>query len=194
MDDPVYAEKYADGAEKFDLVGKAKQAIDARHVEGLGGQYLSGGAQYQADASEPFAGAELGFEGYATSWLTTRAALAGSVGDGEGRIGLDLGTRIQTPSRVAPFAGVGMFVGARPHKDLANMDGLDNDDDGFIDEFNEKEWDIDNWLVAVYPELGAHVWLNGSWRLTAYGRYLLTTEGRGHDDWLVGGQLTVFRR
>lgn len=74
------------------------------------------------------------------------------------------------------------------------MDGLDNDDDGWIDEYGEKEWDFDNWLVAVYPEVGTHVWLNGSWRLTAYGRYLVTTEGRVHDDWLLGGQLTVFRR
>ena len=51
MDDPVYAEKYAIGAEKFDLLGKVKQAIDARHAKGLGGTCLSGGAQYQASAS-----------------------------------------------------------------------------------------------------------------------------------------------
>ncbi|MDP6558000.1 MAG: hypothetical protein QGG71_25255 [Pirellulaceae bacterium] len=194
MDDPVYAEKYAAGAKKFDILGKAKQALDARHAEGLGGVYLSGGAQYQARASEPFAGIELGTEGYATSWTTGRVALAATGGDGEGRVGVDLGTRLQTPTRIAPFAGVGMFLGARPHKDLVDMDGLDNDDDGWIDEYGEKEWDFDNWLVAVYPEVGTHVWLNGSWRLTAYGRYLVTTEGRVHDDWLLGGQLTVFRR
>jgi len=126
--------------------------------------------------------------------MTSRAALAVNAGDGEGRLGFDLGTRFQTPSRIAPFAGVGIFLGARPHKDLADMDGLDNDDDGFIDEHNEKDWDLDNFLAAVYPEVGAHLWLNGRWRLTAYGRYLVTTEGRGHDDWLLGGQLTVFRR
>ena len=194
MDDPVYAEKYADGANKLDVLGKAKQALDARHAEGLGGLYLSGGAQYQADADEPFYGAEFGTEGYATSWLTGRGSLAAYGGDGEGRLGLDVGTRLQTPTRIAPFAGVGMFLGARPHKDLADMDGLDNDDDGWIDELGEDEWDIDNWLVAVYPEIGVHVWLNGRWRLTAYGRYLVTTEGRVHDDWLIGGQLTVFRR
>jgi hypothetical protein len=58
------------------------------------------------------------------------------------------------------------------------MDGIDNDDDGTIDEFSEKEWDFDNWLVSIYPEIGVHVWLDGSWRLTAYGRYLFTTERR----------------
>lgn len=40
--DPVYAEKYADGAAKTDLLGKSKQAIDARHVEGLGGWFAGG--------------------------------------------------------------------------------------------------------------------------------------------------------
>ncbi len=194
MDDPVYAEKYAQGAEKSDVLGKAKQALDARHADGLAGYYLSGGAQYQAKASEPFVGAEAGLEGYATSWLSSRFALAVYGGDGEGRLGADLGARVQTPSRVAPFAGVGMFLGARPHKDLADMDGLDNDDDGWIDEHGEDEWDLDNWLIAVYPEVGVHAWLNGSLRLTAYGRYFVTTEGRVHDDWLVGCQLTAFSR
>lgn len=194
MDDPVYAEKYAIGAEKFDLLGKVKQAIDARHAKGLGGTYLSGGAQYQASASQPFFGAELGMECYPSSWTSVRASLVATRGDGEGRFGIDLGTRMQTPTRIAPFAGVGMFLGARPHKELADMDGIDNDDDGTIDEFGEKSWDFDNWLVSVYPEVGAHIWLNGSWRITAFGRYLLTTEGRGHDDWLLGGQLTVFSR
>jgi len=195
MDDPVYADKYAEGAAKFDLLGKAKQALDARHAKGLGGTYLSGGAQYQASASDPFAGIEWGVESYPNSWTTGRVSLAATVGDNEGRIGVDLGARVQTPTRIAPFAGVGMFFGTRPHHtDPAEMDGIDNDDDGLIDEFGEYEWDFDNWLVSIYPEVGAHVWLNGSWRLTAYARYLFTTEGRGHDDWLLGGQLTVFHR
>jgi hypothetical protein len=35
MSDPVYAEKYAEGAKRDDVLGKLKQAIDARHVEGF---------------------------------------------------------------------------------------------------------------------------------------------------------------
>ena len=194
MDDPVYAEKYAEGAKKSDVFGKAKQALDARHAEGLGGFYLSGGAQYQADADEPFFGGELGAEGYATSWLSTRGSLATYIGDDEGYMGLDLGLRFQTPTRVAPFVGLGMFHGASRDVELADWDGRDNDGDGLVDERGEKESGIDDWLSAVYPEVGAHVWLNGSWRLTAYGRYFVTSEGRAHDDWLVGGQLTVFSR
>ncbi len=194
MDDPVYAEKYAEGAERSDVLGKAKQAFDARHAEGLSGRYVSGGAQYQATADEPFLGAELGLEHYGTSWASSRAALAANVGDGAGRIGVDLGARLQTPSRIAPFAGVGLFLGAWPHKELADMDNIDNDDDGWIDEWGEKDWEFDHWLAAAYPEIGIHAWLNGSWRLTAYGRYFVTTEGRAHDDWLIGGQITAFSR
>jgi hypothetical protein len=194
MDDEVYAAKYAAGAERFDLLGKTKQALDARHADGLGGVYLGGGVQYQADADKPFVGGELGIEGYSTSWLSGRASLATYIGDDEGYLGLDSGLRLQTPTRVAPFLGVGMFHGGSRGVELADWDGRDNDDDGLIDERGEEESDVDDWLSAVYPEVGAHVWLNGSWRLTAYGRYFVTTEGRDHDDWLIGGQLTVFGR
>lgn len=194
MDDEVYAAKYAQGADRFDLLGKAKQALDARHVDGMGGLYLSGGAQYQADADEPFFGGELGMEGYSTSWYTGRAALATYIGDNEGYLGLDTGFRLQTPSRVAPFVGVGMFHGVSRDVELADWDGRDNDDDGLIDERGEQKSGVDGWLSAVYPEVGAHLWLTGNWRLTGYGRYFVTTEGRDHDDWLIGLQLAAFGR
>ncbi len=45
MSDPVYATNYAEGAERGVLFGKAKQAVDARHVAGLGGWFVSGGTQ-----------------------------------------------------------------------------------------------------------------------------------------------------
>ncbi len=194
MDDPVYAAKYAKGADRSDLLGKAKQALDARHTGGLDGIYLSGGMQYQAEADKLFLGAELGCERYATSWLSGRASLAAAFGDNEGYLGLDTGLRLQTPTRIAPFVGVGMFHGISQGVELADSDGLDNDDDFFIDEPGEEETGIDDWLSVVYPEVGIHFWLSGRWRLTAYGRYFVTTEGRAHDDWLVGSQLTVFRR
>jgi len=194
LDDPVYADKYTVGAEKSDLLGKTKQALDARHAEGWGGFYLSGGAQYQADADEPFVGGELGTEFYMASWMTGRGALATYIGDDEGFLGLDVGMRLQTPTRVAPFVGIGMFQGASRGVELADWDGKDNDGDGFIDERGEEESGVDDWLSAVYPEVGLHAWLNGHWRVTAYGRYFVSSEGRAHDDWLVGGQLTAFRR
>ncbi len=42
MDDPIYADKYAEGASKRDLPGKIKQALDARHTKYLEGWLISG--------------------------------------------------------------------------------------------------------------------------------------------------------
>ena len=194
MDDPVYAEKYADGAERGDLLGKAKQALDARHTEGLGGVYLSGGAQVRPDSGSAMGGAELGVEHYVASWMTTRGAVSAFLGEDEGFAGLDLGARLQAPTRIAPFVGIGTFHGGSRGVELAHWDGVDNDDDGLIDEYGEEKSTVDGWLSTIYPEVGAHVWVNGTWRLTTYGRYLVTSEGRAHDDWLMGMQLTCFGR
>jgi hypothetical protein len=142
----------------------------------------------------PLAGAELGAEAYTTNWTTGRLALSGYLGEGEGFGGLDAGIRVQTPTRIAPFAGVGMFHGASRGVEPADNDGIDNDDDMWIDEPDEEKTTVDGWLSVVYPEIGAHLWIDGNWRLTTYGRYLVTTEGRDQDDWLLGMQLTAFRR
>lgn len=194
MDDPVYAEKYAEGAPKTDLLGKLKQAVDARHTEDLSGLYVSAGGQDHTEASSTFVGAEVGFEKYIKSWLTARGSLATYIGDDEGYGGLDLGLRLQTPSRIAPFAGLGLFNGVSKGYAPAARDGVDNDDDGFIDEGGERRKTVDGWMTAIYPEIGAHLWLNGRVRLTSFGRYFITTEGRRYDHWLVGGQITLFTR
>jgi hypothetical protein len=194
MDDPVYADKYADGAEQGDLLGKAKQALDARHTTGLGGLYFSGGAQVKPDSGHTLYGGELGGEAYLSEWSTGRAALAGYVGPDDVYGGLDIGARLQTPTRIAPFVGIGAFNGFSTGEERADDDGIDNDDDGLVDERREKRTTYDGWLSAIYPEVGLHLWLDGCWRVTAYGRYLVTTEGRGQDDWLLGLQIAGFSR
>ena len=80
MDDPVYAAKYEVGAEKTDVPGKVKQAIDARFVEGLNGKYLAGGSQWRNATQGLLTGAELGYEYYPTSWYSSRVGLAGYLG------------------------------------------------------------------------------------------------------------------
>lgn len=198
MDDPVYFEKYADGAEKGDLLGKAKQALDARHTENLSGLYFSGGAQQRHDDEHAIFGGELGVESYAENWVSLRGSLATYIGETDGNTegygGLDMGIRFQTPSRIAPFVGVGIFNGISKGTESANGDGIDNDDDGAIDERSERRSTVDGWMTAVYPEVGLHLWANSKVRLTGFGRYFVTTEGRKQDDWLIGGQITVFTR
>ena len=192
MSDPVYAKKYADGAERGDLLGKAKQALDARHVDGLSGWFLSGGTQYRARTDSTLGGADIGFEYYPTSWFSQRASLGTYWGGEEGYIGGDVGLRAQLPARVTPFVGLGTTVAASRAVELADFDGRDNDDDDFIDERGETTSSIDKVLVGAYPEVGIHAWLNGNWRVSGYGRYLVTSLGRDNDDWLIGGQLTFF--
>ncbi|MCU0708052.1 MAG: hypothetical protein MUF23_07155 [Pirellula sp.] len=191
MSDPVYAEKYAEGAEPGDILGKAKQALDARHVTGLGGWSVGGGAMYRPQFDRTLGGAEIAFERYPQNWLSHRVGVASYLSDEEGFVGAEAGLRAQLPSRIAPFVGVGGFAGAsRTVRDTP--DGIDNDDDDVIDEPDEKRSDVDDLLVAIYPELGVHAWINGQWRATVGARYFNTSLSSDYDDWMIGGQLTFF--
>ncbi|MDX1925083.1 MAG: hypothetical protein SFV81_01115, partial [Pirellulaceae bacterium] len=134
MSDPVYAKKYAEGAERGDLLGKAKQALDARHVAGLSGWFLSGGTQYRARTDSTLGGADVGFEYYPTSWFSQRASLGTYWGGEEGYVGGDVGLRAQLPARITPFVGLGATAAASRTVELADDDGRDNDDDDLIDE------------------------------------------------------------
>lgn len=194
MDDLEYAAKYYEGAEKGDVVGKVKQAVDARHVKGLGGWFVSGGGQFLEKTAFPIIGAEIGYEYYPTSYYSQRISGLLLSDSNQGFGGVDIGARVQAPTRLAPFVGVGMFNGFSRGEIDADSDGVDNDDDNAIDERGEKDSTVDGYIVAIYPEFGAHFWLNGSGRITMYTRYFVTTEGRAQDQWLVGGQATVFSR
>ena len=194
MDDPKYAEKYEDGAEQWDVWGKAKQALDARHTAGLGGLYVGGGVQVRPESSQVVGGGEIGTEGYITNWLTGRGSLGIYGAEREGYGGVDLGIRVQAPTRIAPFVGVGTFQGVSRTVKSGAFNWEDDDKDGFIDEPGEEYADFDGWLSTFYPEVGAHFWLNGSVRITAYGRYFMTSLGRDLDTWVLGGQINVFSR
>ena len=194
MDDLEYAAKYHEGAEKEDVAGKIKQAVDARHVKGLGGLFVSGGGQFLAKSDAPIVGAEVGYEYYPTSYYSQRISGLLLSDSNQGFAGMDVGARFQTPTRLAPFAGVGMYNGFSRGEMDADLDRRDNDEDNAIDEGGETESIVDGYILAVYPEFGVHFWLNGSGRITMYTRYFVTSEGRSQDQWLLGGQATVFSR
>ena len=112
----------------------------------------------------------------------------------QGYIAADTGIRAQLPTRVTPFIGLGAMLGVSKTESPAERDGADNDDDGFYDEPGETKSEIDKVLAAAYPEVGVHAWLNGNWRMTGYGRYMIGSFGNDNDEWLLGGQLTYSRR
>lgn len=193
MDDAVYSEKYDkpypsnDGEKVARLM---KQASDARYVADRGGWYIGG-----AGADEPTAGGvEIGAFNYIGHSAEGRIGLKGLVGTGadDWFAGVDLGLRTQSPSRFAPFAGVGTFLGGNNRQVLAVDDHRDNDDDGSVDERGEMK-DDPRFLASFYPELGAHFWLNSSTRLTASAQYHITTEGRDSDFWFIGFSLSFLR-
>lgn len=194
MEDPEYAAKYIDGAEKTDIPGKIKQAADARFQSGSSGMFLSGGVYSRPDAKTALGAIDIGVETYLASFLTARGSLMAAAGDQDWFTGLDLGLRLQSPTRLAPFAGVGTFVGYADEVVPADDDWVDNDDDGFVDERGEDKERFSGLLASVYPEVGGHFWWTPNLRLTGFGRYMVTTEGRDADDWLIGGGLAIFSK
>ena len=183
MDDADYAEKYSKpyGDDKPERL--VKQMFDARHVEGKAGVSIGSGI----GGAPLTAGVTISSFHYPNYWTEIDLGLTGLAGTGahDWFIGPELGVRFQTPTRIAPFAGAGAFVGGNKFSRLADNDSVDNDDDGFIDESGERK-DAYKGFVAVYPEVGVHAWLTGTKRLTLSARYYVTEEGRKDDFWYIG--------
>lgn len=172
--DADYAHKYRHHTDSIPRM--VKQAIDARHLRGKGGGYVA-----FAGRDDPTAlGAEVGMSQYGEPWYEGRVGLATLIHDGGDHpfsAGLTGGVRAQTPTRLAPFVGAGVYGGYSAFSN-AERDGRDNDKDGLVDE--EGEYD-DGFAVAIYPEAGVHYWLNHRLRLTASASYYVTNQGRDDD-------------
>lgn len=194
MDDPDYEEKYSEPYGEDDLdkpLRMLKQSVDARHVEDKGGFYVGG-----AVADDPTsAGLEFGAFSYETPEVETHISLAALGGTGRENwfLGANTGIRLQPPTRLAPFVGVGGFAGLNWAESNARGDGVDNDDDGSIDELGETKTNFDG-LASIYPEVGVHYWLGAHTRLTASASYWITTSGRDDDFWFIGAGISFLER
>lgn len=183
MDDADYAEKYSKPYGDDKPIRMLKQMVDARHVEGKSGVSVGGGG----GGSPSTGGVTVSSFSYANAWTEIDLGLTGLAGTGahDWFIGPELGIRFQTPTRIAPFAGAGGYVGGNRFSSPSASDGRDNDDDGSIDELGERRTRYKA-FAAVYPEVGVHAWLSGDTRLTASARYYVTEEGRNDDFWYIG--------
>ncbi len=183
MDDPDYAEKYSKPYRKDQPARIAKQLVDARHLDGKSGSTFGVGV-----SGDPVSvSGEIGAFAYPEEWLEAGGGLVGirPALEREAFVGPELRTRLVLPARVSPFVGVGAYAGVNWFDESAEDDGIDNDDDLFIDEPGEKRTaSMDS--LAVYPEVGAHLWANGTWRLTGSARYYVNSEGRDADFWYFG--------
>lgn len=171
LDDPDYAAKYDVPYGDDKLTRMSKQMVDARHVVGKGGVFLGTGFGYDGDAQ---LGGEIGVFGYPASWLSVRASLMGVASSAaeDGFTGGSIGLRVQPPSRLAPFVGVGGYAGYSEQENQCDCDDR-----------------IDGGFTSVYPEVGAHFWINGRTRLTASAQYWINSEGREADLWYYGVSL-----
>jgi hypothetical protein len=175
-----WARRDADYRAKYDQhrdqpLQVVKQAIDARHVRGKSGGY---GAIVGVD--QPAAGGvEVGAFHYGTPYAEGRVGVAAMIREGDHPLmaGANLGFRLQTPTRLAPFVGATTYAGWTGTKQ-ADDDGRDNDDDGWIDEVGETD---DTYTVAIAPELGMHFWLDHKRRVTFSSRYFVSAYGRDED-------------
>lgn len=195
-----WAMKNADYAAKYDrpypkrevkrYARMTKQAIDARHVEGMAGFYGTVAATGEA----PAASGEFGFAHYPTSWLEIHGGFAGLAGVDRNPeklgdmlyLGANGGARVGSPTRIAPFVGVGAFAGVSTY-DVVRL-ALEDEEDPFEDPEDSRL----RMAGAVYPEVGVHFWATSRLRLTGSAAYYVTTEGRGHDFWFFGVTLGSF--
>ncbi len=168
-DDPDYAAKYPRHTENIPRI--IKQSMDARHLRRKGGGYVA-----LAGRDEPAAmGGEIGGFYYPSPFVEGRLGLAGLIYEADEPVsgGLLAGARLQIPTRLAPFVGIGAYAGLTPEIGLSE-DGIDNDFDGFVDNSGEVE---NEFVGALIPEAGCHFWLTPGWRVTGSASYHVTTSG-----------------
>jgi hypothetical protein len=180
--DEDYARRYPDRTNN--ILTKAAQAIDARHLFRKDGAFVAGGIHRDAQAYH----GDLGVFLYPRSWYEQYAALTGLYSDDlhDAYVGGKVGCRIQPPTRLAPFVGVGGFAGAF-HKG-SFYDALwwaAHDEDGNPPDWNPGDDGLHP-MFAVYPEAGVHYWLSSRTRVTASLSYLISSEGRDFDYLLIG--------
>ena len=184
MDDPDYAAKYSKPYKKDQPIRIAKQLVDARHLEGKSGVAFGAGG-----AGNPFGvSGELSAFAYANEFVEVDIGLTGMAGTGAASafLGPEMRYRLVAPTRFSPFVGVGTFTGVNWRHKRAEFDGRDNDNDGSVDETGERKLVFGQPFFSVYPEVGMHLWANGTWRLTGSARYYVNSEGRDADFWYFG--------
>jgi hypothetical protein len=108
------------------------------------------------DSQVKVVGADIAYnQDCGTSGLSLRAGLTFYANEADVYKGLTFSVRKKIKGPVQPFVGLGVFGGEGffDHSKLANHDGIDNDNDGVIDEPGEMET-TKSLSVYAYPELG----------------------------------------
>lgn len=105
--------------------------------------------------------------------------------------GLTTGFRVKFPFFITPFVGIHLFAGTYEEEVDADNDGKDNDDDGAIDEANEKKWETSDTMVATCPEIGLMVFMDKNSRIVFSARHYFTDKGRESDYWIYSVGINI---
>ncbi|UCF85941.1 MAG: hypothetical protein JSV50_10010 [Desulfobacteraceae bacterium] len=159
----------------FGLSSSVYAQSNAYTFSNRGGLYVELGGRSDPDSI----GGELGIYAYASEHFSLRVGLAFLASESVDDVfaGGNLGARYNFGKRFSPFIGFGVFAGYSEETLSAENDGIDNDYDGYIDEFGEEKEVVDNVIGSIYPELGIHFWGTDTTRFTFTGKYFITTEG-----------------
>ena len=172
--DADYRQKYSKHTD--DPVKTIKQAVDARHVRGKLGSYAT-----LAGREAPFAGGwDTGVFQYPTPWLEQRLGFSGLIHEGGKRpvsLGMLSSHRVQVPTRLAPFVGVGGYLGWAGGE--MREEPISDPGDPLVTKLilDTKH----EFVVAAFPEVGAHFWIDHRRRLTASASYWFTNQDYNED-------------
>lgn len=121
-------------------------------------------------------GGELGVLAYPLPWAEAHmgATYFGPASDDTWFTGLTMGMRLESPTFVAPFVGVGLTTGY--------------DLDAIRQEFQHFDYrrPTRGYMVAIYPEAGIHYWITENFRVTGSASYYVSSKGRDSDFPLLG--------
>ncbi|QDU54098.1 hypothetical protein [Aeoliella mucimassa] len=193
--DADYRQKYPEHSD--DTLQTIKQAVDARHVKHKGGKYVA-----LAGRDDPFAGGiDVGGFVYPEPWLELRGGLSGLVHESGKRpysAGLLTSARVQPPSRFAPFAGVGGYLGwaGCDFRDIGDHTYFP-EEETYFPEVEEEETSLGGeligaaivgtatakheFVVAAFPEVGAHFWIDHRRRVTVSASYWFSNQDYNED-------------
>lgn len=140
-------------------------------------EYGAGGYTTLTARPDPVGfGGEAGVLAYPLPWVETHMGLTyfGPAGEETWFTGLNMGMRLEAPTYVAPFVGVGLTNGY--------------DLDAIRDEFRHYDYrkPTRGYMIAIHPEAGINYWITENFRVTGSASYYVTSAGRDSDFMLLG--------
>jgi hypothetical protein len=114
-------------------------------------------------------GGDLATTGCPSAYTQYRVGLSYFLDDQNAYKGVTASIRLKANTVIAPFIGVGGLVGFGESTTDAGDDGVDNNQNGIVDEFNEISEDISG-HAFIYPEAGLTLLFSPSFGLTIAAR------------------------